>query len=333
MAPTIVGTDEVTSLSRRIILPYITDQVYGSNALLYRLAAANRKSYQGGTHFEVPFMYTKPTNGGAYDGAYDQVNVDPWETVKNGAFEIKYYEVPLTIDERTIDRMNSDLAVANELTQKAETAKMHLADILGTDLSQAEGTSDATASNQVKLTGLKAVVDDTTNTTTYGGLTRSTNTWLNAQLDASTATLTLSALRSLISDCTKGAHAPTIIRTRKEQYNRLWSLLVSNQRFMVGESGFDEALAAAGFRNLLFDNIPVIIDDKVLDGPNSSNGRIEALNENVMELAVLGGGEFSMTDWRHPVDQPSAMTSFCKWKGELICTAPQLQGALTNVSA
>lgn len=333
MAPTIVGTDEVTSLSRRIILPFITDLVYGSNALLYRLNSANRRNLQGGTHIEVPFIVSKPTNGGAWDGAYEVVDVSPWETTINGAFEIKDYQHPLTIDRRTLRRMDSPLAIANVLRKKAEEAKMHLADLIGTDLSQSEGSSDTVAANQKKLTGLKAVIDDTTNTANYGELSRSTYTELQANLDAATATLTMTALESLSLDCQHGGHAPTLIRSRKEQYQRYWSLNQAMQRFPVGEAGSDMALASAGFRNLLFDNIPWIIDDKVMDGPNSSNSRIEFLCEDVIELYTYQGGEFEITDWRVPVNQPGAMTSFVLWNGEVICTNPQLQGALTAVTA
>lgn len=331
MPPTPIGTNEVTALSRRIILPYITDLVYGSNAFLYRLNAANRRSYEGGLHIEVPFIVRKPTNGGAWDGAYDVLNVDPWETTINGAMEIKDYQHPITIDRRTLRRMDNPDAIANILRKKAEEAKMHLADIIGTDLSRSEGSSDAVAANQKKITGMAAIIDDTTNTADYAGLSRSTYPELNAQIDDTTSTLTLSALESLKLECSQGGHAPTLIRSRKEQYRRFWSLNVVNQRYPTGEAGTDAQLASAGFTNLLFDNIPWIIDDKVADGANSTNSRIEFITEPVIELATYRGGEFEMLPWDSPTDQPGAMVTFILWNGEPICTNPQLQGAMTAV--
>jgi hypothetical protein len=332
MAPTPIGTNEMNALSRRVILPYITDTIYGSNALWFRLNAANRRSYQGGTQVEIPWMYQKLTNGGAFRG-YDIVDVSPNESVKNGALEVKEYQVPISIDRRTLIKMNSPLAVANELSVRAEQARMELADILGTDLSTSEGSSGSTDAEDKQLTGLAAIVDAGSATTVYAGLTRSTNTWLNAQINSSTATLTLTALRSLASACTFGAHAPTIIRSRSEQYDRYWSLCMVNQRFMAGQGQKDDMLANAGFKNLSFDGIPWIVDDKTADGPNTSNSRIEMLNETVIELALIGGSEFDLTEWRRPVNQPGAMVQFLLWNGEVICTNPQLQGALTNVSA
>ena len=95
----------------------------------------------------------------------------------------------------------------------------------------------------------------------------------------------------------------------------------------------DQQLLSAGFTNVLFDNIPWILDDKTMDGPNSSNSRIEFINETVIELATYQGGEFEVQDWRMSVNQPGAMTSFILWTGEIICPNPQLQGAMTAVTA
>jgi hypothetical protein len=330
--PTIIGTDEVLSLSRRIILPYITDQVYGSNAFFFRLNSSGKKRYEGGTHIEAPFMYQELTNGGAFQG-YDVVDVSPQESIKNGGWDMKEYQQPITIDRRTLIRMNSSQAVANELAVRGEQARMQLASNLGTDLSRSEGSS-GTGSDLKKITGTLAVIDAGGNTTAYAGLTRSSNTYLNAQIDSSTATLTLTALRNGVSNCTFGAHSTTLIRSRSEQYNRYWSLCVTNQRFMAGQGQSDAMLAQAGFKNLSFDDIPWIVDDKVVDGANTSNSRIELLNENVFELAIFGGQDFTMEDdWRKPVNQPGAMTHFLFWNGEVLCTAPQLQGALTAVTA
>jgi len=330
MPTTPIGTSEVTAISRRVILPYITDTIYGSNALWFRLNAANRRSYQGGTQFEVPWMYQKLTNGGAFRG-YDVVDISPNESIKNGALEMKEYEVPISIDRRTLIRMNSPLAIASELSIRAEQARMHLADLLGTDLSRSLGSSGTTDTVDKQITGLAAIVDAGGASTQYAGLTRSSNTWINAQINSSTTALTLTALRSQMSAGTKGANAPTLIRSRGMQYDRYWSLCMVNQRFMAGQGTSDAMLANAGFKNLVFDGVPWIVDDKVADGSNTSNSRIEFLNESVIELALIGNTEFDLTEWRRPPNQPGAMVQFLLWNGEVMCTNPQLQGALTAI--
>ena len=129
----IIGTDEVTALSRHLVMPVITDQVYGTNALWFRWNRANKRQYQGGTHIEAPFIYDTLSTGGAYQG-YDVLSTAQNETVKNGSWDWKQHYVPVSFDARTIVRMNTPLAAANEVTLKWEQARMSMASNLGTGL-------------------------------------------------------------------------------------------------------------------------------------------------------------------------------------------------------
>ena len=84
----VIGTNTVNSISKRVVLPRVIDQIYGTNALFWRLNKANKRYYDGGTHIEVPFMYATWSNGGPYQG-YDLLDVAPNDTIKNGAWDIK----------------------------------------------------------------------------------------------------------------------------------------------------------------------------------------------------------------------------------------------------
>lgn len=318
--PTLIGTNAVTSLSRRHILPVIVDQVYGTNALYWRLNQANKKYISGGTQVEVPFMYSEFTNGGPYQG-YDLLDVAPNDTVKNGGWDIKQHYVPVTVDGLTLAKCNTPEAVVNLLTVLWEQARMQMADNLGVGL-----YSDG--SNVKEIDGLKGAVDAGSVTTSYAGLTRASNTWINSQVDSSTATLTLLSIRNLISSCTKGGNTPTILLSRKEQYNRVWALLQSAQRFITT----DETMTNAGFQNISVDNIPWVLDDKVFDGPNTSNSAILALNEDVIQLATFSNTDFYMEDFQKPVNQ-DAMVGKLLWYGNLMILNPSTCGKMTNVSA
>ncbi len=319
--PTLIGTNAVNSLSRRHIMPVIVDQVYNTNALFWRLNAANKKHIAGGTHVEAPFMYAELANGGPYQG-YDLLDVSPNDTVKNGGWDIKQHYVPVTIDSRTLIQANSDEAVANLLKVQWEQARMQLSSNLG------DGLYSDGVTNPKEIFGLKGAIDNGTVATSYAGLLRSGNTYLNSQRDASTATMTLASLRSMVSNCTIGGHSPSIILSRKEQYNRLWALMVANQRFV----NVDEAMTNVGFQNISFDGIPWVLDDKVFDGPNSSNSAILFLNEDVIDLAIFGNTDVFMEDFQKPVNQ-DAMVGKLYWAGELMVLAPKVNGIMTNVSA
>jgi hypothetical protein len=322
--PTLIGTNTVTSISRTHILPEVTDVIYPTNAVFFRLNQANKKMITGGIHVEAPFMYQQFANGGPYQG-YDLLDVAPNDTIKNGGWDIKQQYVPVTVDGLTLARCNTPEAVVNLLSLLWEQAAMQLANNLGTGL-----WSDI-VTDPKQIDGLKGTVDQGSVATSYAGLTRSSNTWLNSILDSSTATLTLASLRTMMGNCTIGGHAPTIIVSRQEQYNRFWSLLVANQRFVTGPGSYDEQLGTAGFTNLLFDNVPWIIDSKCFNGANASNSAIVFLNEEVLRLAIFSDTDFYMEDFQKPVNQ-DAMVGKLLWYGNLLNLNPQLSGKMTAVT-
>lgn len=320
MAP--VGTDYITSISERYVLPEIQEHAYDTNALYWRINQANKKQFAGGFQYEIPHNYAKFNAGGAYSG-YSVLPTSPQDTVKNGVMNLKQYSVPVSFSGRDLAQLNSDRAIANGITTQWELARKKLSDLIGTDC-YSDGVTDTN-----KIFGLKGAIDAGSVATSYQGLVRSSNTWLNSTVDSSTATLTLSALRSAVSSATIGGHSPTIILSRKEQYNRMWNLLIANQRFNVGR---DDNLGNAGFTNLLFDNIPWVLDSKVFDGPNTSNSAILFLDEDTIDLVIWSGVDFMMRPFVKPADQ-DAMVGHLLWWGELVVKNPQPNLKMTNVSA
>lgn len=322
--PTLIGTDTVSSISRSYIFDQIIDMIYPTNALFFRLNQSNKKMIDGGTHVEVPFMYTQFANGGPYQG-YDLLDVSPNDTIKNGGWDIKQQYVPVTVDGLTLAKCNTTMAVVNLLTMLWEQAGMQLANNLGTGL-----YSDI-VSNVKQIDGLKGAVDAGGVATSYAGLLRSANTFLNAQVDSSTTTLTLASLASLISSCTIGGHAPTIAVTRSDNYNRLGALLQANQRFIASPTATDQQLGNAGFTNLTYQNIPFVLDSKVFNG-SGSNSSILLLNEEVLRLAIFSDTDFQMEDFQKPVNQ-DAMVGKLLWYGNLLNLNPQLCGKMTALTA
>lgn len=322
---TAIGTDVVTSIARRFILPEIVDVIYASNPVFFRLNAANKRIVRGGTHIEVPWMYQRFSNGGPYQG-FDVLNVAPNDTIRNGAWDWKQHYVPVSIDGLTTIKTDSPEAIANFISLYFEQARIEMVENLASGL-WSDGTSVAK-----EIDGLESAVDDGGVVSTYGSLARGTYSFLNAVDDSTSGSLTLPVLQSTFGSTSKGGRHATLIASRQEQYNRFWNLNQVNQDFPTQPSGHDEQLASAGFSNQLFNGVPWVVDSHVFDGPDTSNSAVVMLNEDYFYWAVSPRADFYLEDFQTPVTQ-DAMVAKLLWAGNLICTNPSVQGKLSNISA
>lgn len=319
--PTAIGANTVTAITRHFIMPEITDAIYNSNLFFYRLNQSKR-IIPGGTQLEFPFMYAEMSAGGPYS-RLDVLTMTPSDTIKNGVWGWKQHYVPIVIDGLTMIQTDSPLAIANHIRLQMQQAEMQMADNLGVGV-MSDGSTDPK-----EIDGFQLAVDSTG---TYGGLARSTNAFLAAQEDGSTSTLSLSALQSMFGSTKKGGRSPSLILSRQEQFNRYWKLATNKLNIHTEPVARDSQLASLGFDNLLFNGVPWCVDDKVFDGPNTSNSAILMLNEDFIMLAVSPRADFYVEDFQTPIQQ-DAMASKFLWAGNMIVRHPARQGKMTNVSA
>lgn len=319
--PTAIGTDTVTAVTRHFILPEVTDVIYNANVFFFRLNRA-KKIIPGGTQLEFPFVYARMAAGGPYSG-WQTLTITPTDNIKNGVWGWKQHYVPVAIDGLTMIKVDSPLAIANHVRLQFETAEMDMAANLAAGI-YSDGSSVAE-----EIDGLQLAVDSTG---TYGGLLRSSNSWLAAQEDGSTATLTLTALQSLHGSTRKGGRSASIILSRQEQYNRYWRLCMNKASIVLEPVARDGQLANAGFDNLLFNGVPWVVDDAMFDGPNTSNSAILMLNEDFIHLAVSPRADFYVEDFQSPITQ-DAMVSKLLWAGNLIVRNPARCGKMTAIAA
>lgn len=319
-----IGTEVVTSISRRFILDQIADNVYNSNPMFFRLNRMGKKKVQGGYQIELPVMYARFAAGGWYTG-FDTLNVAPSDTAKNAAFNWAQAYVPVTVDGRTLVRADSMEAVANFLSYYFGQAEMELAEIIGSALWQ-------TAPTSVMPDSIPTAVDNGTLAATYGGITRSSNTFWNASIDDSTSTLTFAAMQTAFGNATYGGRHPTIIITDQHEYNNFVALFTGTTYFERGPGGYDEVLAQGGWTNSLFNGVPVLVDSHVPTAVvNSSTHSMWFLNENYMNLIVARGVDFRLEEFVTPVQQ-DAMVAKLYWMGDLCFNNVQTQAALWDLS-
>lgn len=316
-----IGTNEINSISRRYIMPQLTDNIYNSNLMFFRLNQMNKKMLQGGLQIEVPLVYQRFAAGGAYQG-FDLLDVSPSDTVKNAAFDWKQAYVPVSVDGLTLIRSDSPEAIVNFLSFYFENAQAELAEILGT------GVWSDVVSNPKAIDGLAGAVDDSTLAATYGGLSRTANTWWRStRTSNAAAALTLSVMQTMFGTLTSGGRHPTILVGNQAAYNKFWGLNQAFQAFPAQPAGQDETLAQAGFSNLLFNGVPFAVDSHCPQTAGTDS--IFYLNEDYMYLYVNPRADFSMKEFREPVNQ-DAMTSLILWAGNLVLSNCARQGKLFN---
>ena len=330
MATPIWGTNTLTALSNRHLMKYITDVVFNASPITFRLKARNKDVVKGGLWIEQPWMYAKPNSGGWYTGPEILTTV-PFDVVQDGSFPWAQLYNNVTVDGLTLNQSESDEKAMDYLTAQFEMAKLDWLDTLAVGF-----WSDG--SNPKSIIGINAAVDNGTVAASYGGITRSTNTWLNAQVDSTTTTMTLATLNALFGACTIGGRAPTVIAGDRATYIRYQNLnqapsssgAVFNQFKNVAM--VDQQFASAGFDHLMYNNVPWLCDDHIDTVNATGDGTLFFLNEEYWTFVVGQGGNFVIEDFVKPPNQ-DAMTAIMKLYAQLICANPARQGKFTKLSA
>ena len=324
MAVTAIGTNTVTAIARRYIIPRIVDNVYGSNVLLSRWNKMNKIVIKGGTQIEFPLMYSKMAAGGWYSG-YQMLNVQPTDSIQNGALAWKQAYSAVTVDGLTLLRTDGADSIVDYIATQFKQSEMDLFDTLGTGL-----FGDGIAL-PLQIDGLSEIIDGAgTVEATYATINKSSNTWWQSQIDSGTTTMGNAALNTLFMSCTSGGRSPTIIVSNNTNYSRYWALNLTPQQFPVQPGGKDIQLAQSGFENLLFNGVPWVTDSHV-SNTTSLAGPI-FLNEDYFELIVSEMANFKLQDFQTPVNQ-DAMTALLLWAGNLVCANLARQGRFTALTA
>jgi hypothetical protein len=305
----------------------VTDNVYNSNILTFRLIARKKKRFDGGFQIEVPISYAHFAAGGFYSG-FDLLDVAPSDTTKNAAFDLKFAYVPVSIDGGTLIRANSPLATVNLLGQYFAQAEAELADIIGTGV-----FSNASALPK-SIDGLQGAVDNGSVAATYGGLARSANAFWNAQVSTATAPLTFAQMQTVFGNCTQGGRRPTLLVTTQAIYNIIWALStgvnstsgIPGQAFPAQAGGEDVQLAQAGFSNIVFNGVPVVVDS------HCPAGSMFFLNEDYITLYVNEDRDFYIRDFVVPPNQ-DVYASVILWAGNVIFDNILRQGLLKGIVA
>lgn len=291
-----------------------SDNIFNGLPLFAWMNANGRKKpTDGGAYLVVPLMYGKNKTN-KWMSAYGSVDISAQDGLTSAQFNWKMHGGSVTMSEFEMAQNSGKSQVIDLWDTKLEQEKISIQDKFNTDLfaDGATGTDGAAA-----ITGLGAMV---ANTGTYGNISRSSNTWWQAQVDSTSAVLSVDDMRTQFNNQSKNVTHPTIIITTQALYEKYESLMVPALRFT------DNKMADLGFTNLTFHGVPVVYDDAC---PANT---MYFLNDNYLELRVHSAHDFNWTEIRHPITQ-FVNTMLCMWMGNLVTSNARFQGALTNRTA
>lgn len=318
-----VISERVASITEESYVPASIDGILNSNVWTSRLFMREQKVWSG-RQMNIPLQFAKPTSGGGFDGVGD-FDTSLQDTRRRQTFtHAQFYQnVSVSGGEASLNKTDGEVL-----------------DLMYTTLTEAQNAAVDSIGDQMYSTGagldfmgLGAIVDDGTNSSSYGGLTRTTYPQLNSTLVAATAgALTFTNMASVM----RGASAagskrqrPSIVVTTDVVWDLLESLFQptttanydSLSRVQVttyskpGQAFKDQDSLKGhyGFEALYWRGIPIVADEK------ADSGAMFFLNEDYIHWYNLKG--VGLTQYKVPkVNVDSVATEYqqtypLQWSG------------------
>ena len=172
--------------------------------------------------------------------------------------------------------------------------------------------------------------DDSTNTDSYGGITRSTYTWWKGQYNGTGGELSLAMLATQFDLCASGGDKPTIIVTTPALWSAYEALLQPQVRINLSTAGYPKI--DGGFDTLMYRGVPIVADEYC------TSGYMYFINEKYWNWVTMKHPDFptdsrgfTTTPMRVPTDQDGKVGYILSYFN-LINTAPRRSGVIRNVS-
>jgi len=207
-----------------------------------------------------------------------------------------------------------DEKIVGLLQQKMEVAQMTMHELLSQMI-----FGDGTGNSSKDFDGLLNAIS-TSNT--YGGISRSTNSWWQAQVDTTGGAVSLDAINAMIGKCTIGNKKPDLIITTQTLFDKVWSRVQPQQRFLDSKS----PLAQVGFSGINFNGHADMIVDN-----HCPSGYMFFLNTDYWRLIINRNKNFTWTPEKTPVEQDAYVRQLLVM-GNLVCVQPRVQGLMTGLS-
>lgn len=272
--------DQVNSITEKYYVPRLEDNIFDSNPYLRRIKARSMVKIDGGTSIMVPLEYAVNGAGGWYAGA-DTLDTSDTEVITSAEYSWKQIYENISIRRSDELKNSGDAAKLNMVKSKLKNAEKSMLDRIGTGL-----YSDGTDAKSI--VGLR---DFCATDQTVGGISQSSYSWWQSNVDSTTTVTSMSALQTQYNAATVDNMAPTLALCGRAVFNYYYALLQPQQRFT------DSDTARGGFSSLMFNGIPVIADS------HCPANHFFFVNEDVVKLYVHKDEDMRFVPFQEPLDQ------------------------------
>lgn len=298
------------------------DNVTLNNGLLYVLdKKGNVKPCPGGRTIVQNLLFSENANGGFYSG-YEPLPTSPSESVTAAEFAWKQYACPVVMSGLEEMQNSGEDAVLDLMGERIKGAEATMANAISVSL-----YGDGTGSGGRAITGLAAAVPVTATSGTYGGInvaTTGNEWWRSTSVAAGTAAAAATIqgfMNTTWASVARGKNTTNLIVADVITWSAYMASLQANQRFV------DADMASAGFKNVEFFGIPVILDGGI--GGGATTKTMYFLNTDFIHYRPHSKRNMKPIGKSRVATNQDATVEIIGWMGNMTTSVRRLQGRLT----
>ena len=334
----------VTTTTNQYLAPFWVDHVLRDNYFFGKLMSRTKK--WDGAQMLFPIKYQKGVSSVAFNG-FDLLPITQQPVSVNMTFFPTFVATNVALAGSELSINETPMQTLKLMKVTMESRAQDAADDIGNFL-QGDGTSFGGKAPS----GLANTVDDGTNSSTYGGLTRASYTGLNSTRTASGGTISLVKVRTLWNAIADGPVMPDFIITDYATWAYFEQLQTPYQRNTHDFAGAERTVAStSGYSEQRWDGMIISRDRKITTGyfymlnlkflewyglkwweGERVSPKAKDIEGNVYEDKIYAPGDaFTWTGMIRAYNQ-GTVNGFMILGGQLICTAPFRQGVLTGIT-
>ena len=281
--------NELVALTRRAFVPRLVVQIYKSTPLLSLLLRNAQRAKGGVSQVTVPVQGASFVNfsWSDYSGVFPQPPVQT--AAQNAEFNLKLGVVPIPFLGMEALVQSSEVVIPILKARMADAKTVAVQ-----SLSAALFTNNSTVPGQTQLDSLLQAYDDGTNVVTYGGISRTTNTFWKSTLQTSAGAIDtrIAFIKKIVQlTALSGGESPDFVVMSPGDWTTLMTDFMSSETFFTNPNSRyrEDDIVNAGFRGLLLGDTPIFMD------PFCPSGTAYLINSRYLALYLSEDAPFAFS--------------------------------------